>query len=52
MYQPKVRDDQVRKLYYLAKSLGEPMTALISSTVSFHFRCAIRKGAKRLCFLQ
>ena len=33
MYQPKVREDQVRKLYHLARSLGTPMTALIREAV-------------------
>ena len=29
MYQPKIRDDQVRRLYLLAKSMKTPMTKLI-----------------------
>jgi hypothetical protein len=33
MYQPKIRDDQVRELYLLAKSRKEPMTQLIREAV-------------------
>jgi hypothetical protein len=29
MYQPKIRDDQVKHLYLLAKSTRKPMTELI-----------------------
>ncbi len=33
MYQPKIRDDQVKQLYVLAKSRKEPMTQLIREAV-------------------
>jgi len=33
MYQPKIRDDQVRQLYLLAKSRNKPMTKLIREAV-------------------
>ena len=33
MYQPKIRDDQVRQLYLLAKSAKKPMTRLIREAV-------------------
>jgi predicted transcriptional regulator len=33
MYQPKIRDDQVRQLYVLAKSTKKPMTKLIREAV-------------------
>ena len=33
MYQPKIRDDQVRQLYLLAKSRKKPMTQLIREVV-------------------
>ena len=33
MYQPKIRDDQVRQLYMLAKSRKKPMTQLIREAV-------------------
>jgi len=33
MYQPKIRDDQVRQLYMLAKSTNKPMTKLIREAV-------------------
>jgi hypothetical protein len=33
MYQPKIRDDQVRQLYLLAKSAKKPMTKLIREAV-------------------
>ena len=29
MYQPRIRDDQVKRLYMLAKSRNKPMTKLI-----------------------
>ena len=33
MYQPKIRDDQVRQLYLLAKARNYPMTILIREAV-------------------
>ena len=33
MYQPKLRDDQVKQLYMLAKSKNKPMTELIREAV-------------------
>ena len=33
MYQPKIRDDQARQLYLLAKSTSKPMTKLIREAV-------------------
>ena len=33
MYQPKIRDDQVRQLYLLAKTRNKPMTKLIREAV-------------------
>jgi hypothetical protein len=33
MYQPKIRDDQVKQLYPLAKSRRKPMTKLIREAV-------------------
>jgi len=33
MYQPKIRDDQVKQLYMLAKSRNKPMTKLIREAV-------------------
>ena len=33
MYQPKIRDDQVKQLYLLAKSRKKPMTQLIREAV-------------------
>jgi len=33
MYQPKIRDDQVKQLYLLAKSRNKPMTRLIREAV-------------------
>ena len=33
MYQPKIRDDQVKQLYLLAKSNNKPMTHLIREAV-------------------
>jgi len=33
MYQPKIRDDQVKELYVLAKSTRKPMTQLIREAV-------------------
>ena len=33
MYQPRIRDDQVRQLYMLAKSTRKPMTKLIREAV-------------------
>ena len=33
MYQPKIRDDQVKQLYLLAKSRKKPMTKLIREAV-------------------
>ena len=33
MYQPRIRDDQVKQLYLLAKSRNKPMTQLIREAV-------------------
>ena len=33
MYQPKIRDDQVKQLYLLAKFTKKPMTRLIREAV-------------------
>jgi hypothetical protein len=33
MYQPKIREDQVKQLYLLAKSRKKPMTQLIREAV-------------------
>jgi hypothetical protein len=33
MYQPKIREDQVKQLYLLAKSRNKPLTQLIREAV-------------------
>jgi predicted transcriptional regulator len=38
MYQPKIRDDQVRQLYLLAKSRNKAMTKLIREAVDEYLR--------------
>jgi len=33
MYQPKINDENIRKLYIIAKSKGIPMTKLINKVI-------------------
>ncbi len=35
MYQPKIRDDLIRRLYQLAKTMDVPMTQLASVLMEF-----------------
>jgi len=44
MYQPKIRDDQVRQLYLLPKSTRKPMTEFIRKAA--HDFLANKRGVK------
>ncbi len=34
MYQPKIRDDLIQRLYHLAKAQGMPMTRLVNQLLT------------------
>ena len=47
MYQPKIRDDLIPRLYRLAKALNIPMTRLVNHILE-HGIVRVEEGAERV----